>query len=300
MPPGAEQVRRHLAHHGPIPRTAWHAWRPLLLLAVALVLSATIDAPWARLLPWVAIVVAIAMTTSRARRTEALAHQLVQLQEFIMLRRYVHALRLAWRLLPRTTSIPAFHGRIVAFLAHGLDQVGAYDAAIVTYDYMIERLPAQHPGAHQMQIARSIAHLNNGQLADADTGLRGVRRQVEEHALPPIRASLRFACLLQQIRTHHFAEAREGAGALETELRPLGIEAGYGHALMALACHMTSDTERGADVAAAWWDRATMLLPAGVLTARFPELLPVCDAYAAAPPLDALVAAMPPAGRGGR
>lgn len=292
VPPGAEEMRSHLDRHGPVARSPWQAWRPILLLAAALFLSATIDAWWAHTLPWFAIAAAIFFTTSRARRTEQLARQLTQLQEFVMLRRYVPALRLAWQILPRMTTIPSFHGRAVAFLAHGLDQVGAYDAAITTYDYMIDRLPSHHPGSQQMRIARSIAHLNNGQLADADRGLRGLRRQVAAQSYPPIQATLRFACLLQQIRTNHFAEACEEAETLQEGLRPLGVEAGYGHALMALAWHVQSDSPHhthGGDEAATWWSRATRLLPPGVLTARFPELDTVNLSYPAAPTLSSVI-----------
>lgn len=291
IPPGPEQVRGHLEHHGPVARDPWRAWLPLVLLAAALVISATVEAVWAGALPWVAIGTLLVLTTSRARRAQRLARQLTQLQELVMLRHYVPALRLAWRSLPYMASIPAFHGRTVAFLSYGLDQVGAYDAAIVGYDYMIDRLPPAQLGSQQMRIARSIAQLNNSQLADADLGLRSVRRQVAAGSVPPIQASLRFAALLQQVRTNHFVEAVEGADTLQEELQPLGIEAGYGHALMALACHMQQPgTGQPDDVtASSWWSKATMLLSPTMLTARFPELREVANLYPAAPSLTSVL-----------
>ncbi len=117
---------------------------------------------------------------------------------------------------------------------------------------------------------------------------------VERLGRTPVTAGFRLARLIQDVRTHHFADALETSDELIDELRPLGVEAGYGMALMALCYHQhhrrqaehtdtdtdaasagtggAPDTAGPSDAVARWWQRATLLLPAPVLVDRFPEL----------------------------
>ncbi len=118
-----------------------------------------------------------------------------------------------------------------------------------------------------MAIHRAIAKLLCDHLTDADDALRKKRGAAEQYPDTPIAAAYRYAALVQQVQTNHFADAVAASDDLVVQLRPLGVEAGYGYALMALSHHMT-----GADGAAAWWSRATTLLPPATLTERFSQL----------------------------
>ena len=108
-----------------------------------------------------------------------------------------------------------------------------------------------------------------------------------EHPGTPISASYRLACLVQQIRTHHFADAVQDSQNLVEELRPLGVESGYGHALLAfahepLASRVSAEALAEPEQLAAHasearncWSRATLLLSPEAIADRYPELAPL-------------------------
>ena len=282
-PPRPEQLRAHLERHSPRGPSRLLAWLPIIALAGVVLLTTVTNDGWTRMLPWVILAALITTMAFRVRWVRHLEAQVAKVQELTMMRRFPTAMRLAWRLLPKVNTMPVLQGRIVAFMAHVLDQVRAYDAAIIAYDAAIRHLPALHPGAIQLQINRAITQLINDQLADADDALRRLRSQGEVLRHPTSAAAFGLANLTQQVRTNHFVEAVQSAPGLIELLRPLGIEAGYGHALMALACHQLAD-HRGASgdsEARPWWSRATLLLPAKTLVDRFPELSSVAGRYPA-------------------
>ncbi len=120
---------------------------------------------------------------------------------------------------------------------------------------------------------RAIASLFTHQLSDADDALRRLRGPVEALAQTPIDASYRFALLFQSVQTAHYAEAIDESDGLLEALRPMGVEAGYGHALLAWCFAQRNDADRDdASHARSWWQRATTLMPASALYARFPEI----------------------------
>ena len=173
-------------------------------------------------------------------------------------------------------------------IAHNLDQLKAFEAAITAYDYLIDHLPSTHPWSMRLRVQRIIAQLATHRLTDADEGLRRMRPKTTEMMDATTCAALRLAALIQQVRTYHWSDAAASAADLLGDLRPLGVEAGYGHALLALSYHHLADappsdgalstdaqptTAAEADkMARLWWSRATVLLPAPVLVDRFPEL----------------------------
>jgi len=205
-----------------------------------------------------------------------LEHQVTYAQELSMLRHHEQTLRLTWQLLPQVATAAMLHNRVVAYLAYSLDQLKVFDAAIVAYDNLIGQLPPQHPGSVQLQIQRAIAQLQLEQLIDADDTLRRMRHMADTIKHTAVGASYRLAGLLQQVRTHHFAEAIEESGGLLEDLRPLGVEAAYGQALMALCYHQHGGAEGagggGAQNSRLWWSRATLLMPPATLVDRFDEL----------------------------
>ncbi|MEM6554001.1 MAG: hypothetical protein AAF750_17940, partial [Planctomycetota bacterium] len=121
-------------------------------------------------------------------------------------------------------------------------------------------------------------------LGDADEELRRVRGVVEGFGevgggasqATALRAEERerlaagyaYAGLVQDVVTHHFAEAVERGDGLVERLRPMGMEAGYGYGLMAL-CHWKVGDEAGAR---RWWTRAVLLVPGEALVGRYAVL----------------------------
>ncbi len=273
-PPTAEQVQAWIARHPMREASAWLRWGPWLVLGGAVLLMLVLDGAAALIVPWAAIAGLFIFAASRARSAASLGQRTVKLQEATMLRHYPVALRSAWRMLPDTVMNPALRSRVMGVMAVCLDQLRQYDAAMEVYDALLSDVPNGHPAGMELRVRRAIAALSADHLADADDALRRVRHQLEPHAGTPLGAGFTFAQLLQHVRTHHFADAVAMSPTLLDDLRPLGVEAGYGHALMALCFQ-----EAGADAPAAqrWWDRATTLLPAAALVGRYPELAPMME-----------------------
>lgn len=247
------------------------AWLPPGAIVVMLIAAMTLQGVVAMIAPWLVLIGILAYLYSRTRSLRTLERRVVQMQELAMLRHYPAAMRCAWDLMPPVATIASMHGRVLAVLGHCLDQSRAYESAIVVYDGLIEQLPPRHPGAVQLRIHRAIAQLQCNQLLDADNTLRelrGITHLIRDTATG---AALRLAQLIQQVRTHHFADAVGSSQTLVDALRPLGVEAAYGHALMALS--FTQVDDEGSDQEALrWWSRATLLMPATALVDRFEQL----------------------------
>jgi hypothetical protein len=272
--PTAEQVAEHLDRYAPRRPAWWITLLPITLLISAMVISSALPGMLGASLPWLALGLMLAWLTFKGRAARRLEKSAMSLQESAMLRNFSKALRDSWRLLPRMSVNPVMHLRAVTVIAHCLDYLKAYDAAIVGYDYLLAHLPPEHPGALQAKAQRAIASLCAHRLVDADDTLRQLRGQVDALANTPIGATYRLAQLVQHVRTGHFADAIVGADDLCAQLRPLGVDAGYGHALMALCFfHIRDDDSQAHETQASnWWRSARMLLPPAVMLDRFPEL----------------------------
>jgi hypothetical protein len=312
-PPTAEQVQTHLERHSLRPLAFNWAWLLLVGMCLLAAVGWSAEQNWVALAAWLLVLGLLFVLTGRVRRLRALERELVQAHELALLRRWPEALRRAWRLLPAAARVPELHGRAVALIAHTLDQLQAPEAAIIGYDYLLERLPAEHPAASQLRVQRALAHLACERLTDADDALRRLRSaaaaaqrgdesggdsggdgpapsDAARGALEAARATLHLANLVQCVRTGHCADAADLAPGLIAQLRPLGLDAGYGYALLALAYYELARRQRGpeaegapavapdatapevSDDAARWWARATLLLPPAALIARYPEL----------------------------
>ncbi len=281
QPPTPEQFETFLRDHPANPPTAWQMRTPWLIALVLIVLSFVTGGPVSAVLPWVALIWLIGHTSFRSRRMVSLQVGVRRTQETAMLRRYTQAMRQGWRMLPQVTPIPMLHGQTVAMISHCLDTLGEYEAAIVGYDYLLAQLPPGQPITVHIGVSRAAAALGAERLSDADDGIRRLRGPVEPFTNTPISAAYRLAMLTQQVRTHHFEEGVQESEGLIDELRPLGVDAGYGHALMAL-CHFHTDLNAGdrddvSNPAKTWWRQATLLLPPDTLLKRFPELQPLTE-----------------------
>jgi len=277
-PPTAEQIDAHLKKCAPAPPARWVTMLPLIALALVVMLAfSSLGGVLAMLLPGLVLIALVFGLSWRVRSLRAMEVRVTRVQELALTRHHAEALRLSWRMLPQLRTLHELHGRVVSMMAFALDQVGAHDAAIVVYDFLIERLPPSHPGCIQLSIQRTIVQLMADRLTDADDALRRLRSHAASFGDTPIGATYRLAELLQQVRTNHFRDAVETTTDLVKDLRPLGVEAGYGYALMAFSHHMIGD--EGADE---WWHRATLLLSPSALVGRFDQLN-VLTALPAAP-----------------
>jgi len=275
-PPTAEQVARHLGGH----RVAPPSPLPGRLMLAAVVLGVLIDVvgglALGSLLALAGVAGLVGLVIWRRREAAALVKEARRVQELAMLRHHRAAIRRAWRLLPRLTALPVLHHRLIAVLAHSLDRARAFDAATACIDELLETLAPDSPAAVPLRVQRANLVLLSDRLAEGDEALRRLRGRVETLAGTPAFAAYRMAQLVQHVRTHHFGDAVALAGDLRLDLQPLGVDAGYGHGLMAL-CYQSRAEAGDADreQAQRWWSSATLLLPPGELASRFPELTPL-------------------------
>lgn len=281
-PPTAEQLARHLSQYPAVPATVWQQRGPLLMIiAVAGLALIMIGQPGFALLPLFALLGLMAYLSGQARTAAELQARTARAWELAMIRRYREALGQAWELLPACRTRPELHGRAVTVIAHVLGELGRSEAAEVAYGYLLDRLPPDHPLALRLRVQQAIAALNNGRLADGDEALRKLRGQAESSSDPSLAAMLRLARLVQDVQTGHYADAAEAADDTAAALIPLGVEAGYGYALLALCFAMRSEYDPSVEAdqkealqqqARQYWDKATLLIPPAALVYRYPEL----------------------------
>jgi len=274
-PPTAEQAHRYLDRYPPRGASKLLAWVPIIALGAAMMVSMTVESDWAAVLPWLTIAVVFVGLAMKMRQTRRLEKRITEVQEMALLRQYDKALRVVWRMVPSLAILPVLHGQAVILIAHCLNQIRSYEAAIAVYDYLINRLPTHDPITAQLRLKLAAAQLATDRLADADDTLRRLRGQIETLNVPALEAEYRLVCLIQQVRTNHWSDAATQANEhWIDQLRPLGLEAGFGYALLALS-HLKQGSPQNPsenDQAEAWWSRATLLLPVRVLVDRFEEL----------------------------
>ncbi len=285
IPPTDDQVRSHLDRHAPRPPSRFEAWLPVIVLASILAAAFALGGTLGVLLPWVMLAGLLLHQGRRQRAIRDAEQKLTQAYELTVLRRPEPCVRLIWRLLPRLSAAPPLHARAVAMLAHNLDQLKAYDSALVAYDRVIDHLPSAHPWSIQLRIQRALAHLANHQLTLADEALRRLRTMSEQITDAATQAALLLAQLVQGAYTNHWEDAVSQSTDLVEKLRPLGVDAAIGHGLAALAHQQLSLRTQDAALmrqAQHWWRLATTLLPPEELVRRLPQLRAAADALPAA------------------
>ncbi|MCE9591627.1 MAG: hypothetical protein K8S99_14010 [Planctomycetes bacterium] len=281
-PPKPEQVRKYLRRHPPTGAPRWLSLMPMFSLGLLLVLLLMVqETALLLVMAWLILGGLFALLGWRVRQMQELEARVNHASDLAVLNRFPESLRLAWRTLPVATRSPEMHGRLVALIAHDLDQAGACESAITAYTYLLDNMPPNHPSAVQVKIHRAMAQLTNDQLTDADDALRRLRGAIEPYKGSPLAALYRLANLIQQVRTLHFEDAVTHAPTLVDELRPLGVSAGLGHALMAWSYrNLPGAAEPGSPFRAeadSWWGRATLLLPVETILRRFKELTPMAE-----------------------
>lgn len=286
-PPTPKQVDDFLSRNSAQPPSFMTTWFPMIAMSIVLGLSVTTNHPVVLVPLWLCVIGMMIYFGMRAQWHRAVDARVNELQQMAMLRHFSDALRLAWRTLPSVRAIPELHGRTVLMIAHCLDHLRQPEAALIAYENVIRGLPGDLAITAQLQIQQAMTQLAADHLLDADRALRKLRSRAQELPNSVISGSYRLACLVQQSRTHHFADAVNESQNVVEELRPLGIEAGYGHALLALAhdklASRTSPEALAepdqlalhAEQARRCWERATLLLSPESLVDRYPELSPL-------------------------
>lgn len=267
-PPTADEVYRHLQDHPPTLPSMWLRLLPISILAMCLVFSTTVGGIIGFVLPWFALAGMVIYITIFQRRREALIQHATNIQDQAMLRQYVPALRSSWSLIPKLVTLPGQHGQTIAAMAHCLDQLQLHEQAGAAYEFLLQHLPDSHPAAAQILLNRAVVALTSDHLADADDILRRLRPIASEHPDPTFAGQFLTARLAQMTLTQHNEDALAYADTLVDDLRPLGVDAGYGHALLALAYKRLGHAEQ----AATWWEQATLLVPQQALLLRYPQL----------------------------
>ncbi len=273
-PPTADQVAGYLDQHTIANPSRLSHWMPAIIVGVLVLLALSWSNMGMTFIVWLALLGLFINAMLRARLQRNMDQQLVKAQELTLQRQNAEALRVAWQLIPQLRTRPQQYTRAIALLAHNLEQVRAYDAAVIAFGRVLQHLPEDHPATTQMRVEQTMAMLASDQLTDADNHLRRLRNTIDRHTNTAIQAGFHLAALYQQVRTNHFRDAADNQQGMLEKLRPLGIDAGFGHALLALACYHSAVDEQDSLIAQSqlWWDRATLLLPVATLVKRFPEL----------------------------
>lgn len=269
--PSAEDFEAYLDAHPPRMPSPWGVWGPIAALIAIVVVGFMIGGLAALLLPWAGLAGLFIYLIVRFRQARRLQQRVTRTQELATLRHYGRALREGWSLLPAAAAVPPLYLRLVVTLAQVLGATRAYEAAAAGYERVLDHLDPQDPAAVHVRIQHAIAALALDRLTDADDALRQLRGIEETYPDTPLSAGYHLAKLIQSVRTHHFDDPLGDAAAMTGRLRPLGVNAGYGYALLAL-CY---DRQALPGPAAQWWKRATLLIDAPALAERFPELQPL-------------------------
>lgn len=280
-PPTAEQMQAHLSAHALRAPSRWLGFLPLMLGLGVLTMLFFADLGAAALLLWAPLLGLMIYANARAYRLQQLQQRTLRIQELVLLCDYPQSLQLAWRTLPSLATSAALHHQAVACTAQCLTSLRQPGAAIVAYDYLLDRLPLDEPVAYELRAHRAMAQLATDRLTDADQAIRQLRHAHDRFKGATLAAWRRMAQLFQQVRTHHDADAVAESDTLLDELRPLGVEAGYGYGLLAYCYHRSAqhdeDQPRASVQARVWWSRAALLLSPQTLAYRYPELEAMSD-----------------------
>jgi hypothetical protein len=289
------------------PRPNQPAGRLLWLIGIIafVFLLTQLSGPVGTLALWAAVIGVIIWVTHKRRQAIDLQRSMEQLRELTLLRRHRQACSAAWALIPRVNRHAHLHGHTTLMFASNLMGMNHFDGAIAAQDYLLEHIPNDHPTALLIRLQRVMAYLHTDQLRSADDELRALSRT----ELPAFPSSLHAAgVLFQQIKTHHHAdvlsdyrldkttnEAEESDKAPSADeqprdpialFAPLGTEAAYPYAMLAVAAHHQDAT----GLAGRWWTAATRLRPAETLLEDVSEFR-VLAGYPPAPSLQTVTEA---------
>lgn len=309
--PNAEQVEQHLRRNAIKLKPATRALMPLITLMIVSLFAFALHPILGTVFLVFALVGLLLYTSIKARIKSSLEKEVQTLNEIAVCRYHDVALRKAWQLLPKLTQMPAQQVQAVAVIGSTLDILGEYEGAIVAYDYVLEigsddpeadeedlTFADLHSHAQRQMVAmelqgeediltpiflqRNMLALLTDRLSEADDMLRQLSDAARSAPDSVISGAFHLLELLQMVKTYRYQDAVEMKAQPESyqvtpsneafdwlaALRPLGCDAAWGHALLAFCFSKVGDHAS----AMHWWNRATLLMPAGDLQKRFPDL----------------------------
>lgn len=214
-----------------------------------------------------------------ARGLRAERAQLEAIDELIELRRWPEAAMMVQAFLLRPARSPVARAQALLYLAMVLARYHRFEESVLVHDYILREVPLDDATSHAVQLGRAMALLREDNLLDADRAIAELRRGsrgIES-------AGLALVELYRDVKTGHPVEAVE---AFEKQLpamrRTLGHRLADAWALSARAYDLLG-REPEARIAYA---NATLLMPLGELTRRYPEISPLAEKFmpTAAPP----------------
>lgn len=232
---------------------------------------------WLTLLGVVGVLGAGAWASTAAvhrRRREQQA--LDDVEELIQLRQWEPAAQRVEALLGVPSTSPRFRAQALLELAAILMRYERFEDAIAVHTHLLENEPLDDASSYVIRMSRAMAMLREDHLLDADRAIADLKRRSAGN-VSGLQALIE---LYRDVKTGHAAEALE----LIDERLPLirkqmGHRVADAHALHARALDMLDRKEE----AAAAFERATLLAPAGELLRRYPDLRPMFDRYTPAP-----------------
>jgi tetratricopeptide (TPR) repeat protein len=241
--PDEKQVREWLTAHRLQPASPWAFIGVTALLIFAVFMLGMGDQSGVSQFITIMLGVGVILfVISRARKIRNAETDSRRVHELTVTRQWRDAFELAWKTIPGVTQMPEQYARTLACMAYSLDQLKRYDSAIYSYKLLLEVLPSDHSFVTQVQTHMAIAMLANDELSDADDRLRKLRLQAGRQT-PVLKALISLADLIQITRTYHYADALAIEQNAEEMFRPLGVEAGFGYALLAYARQQLAERE---------------------------------------------------------
>ena len=217
-------------------------------------------------------------TTSTVHRQRRDQQALDDVEELIQLRHWEGAARGVEALLIRPARSPRFRAQALVELSAILTRYGRFDDAIAVQTHLLESEPLDDASSFAVRLGRAMAILREDHLLDADRAISDLKKRSNGKTT----GAQALVELYRDVKTGHPAEA---ISALPDRLPIIRLQMGHrvadAHALHARALDMLNRN----DEAAAAFERATLLAPAGELLRRYPEIRPLFDRYtpAAAP-----------------
>jgi tetratricopeptide (TPR) repeat protein len=211
-----------------------------------------------------------------ARGLRAERAQLETIDELIELRRWPEAAMMVQAFLLRPARSPVARAQALLYLAMVLARYHRFEESVSVHDYILREVPLDDSTSHAVQLGRAMALLREDNLLDADRAIAELRRGSRGIESP----GLALVELYRDVKTGHPAEAID---AFEKQLpamrRTLGHRLGDAWALAARAYDLLG-REPEARTAYA---NATVLMPLGELTRRYPDISPLAEKFVPTP-----------------
>lgn len=191
----------------------------------------------------------------------------------VQLEEWDHAEKAVSESLDRPLATPADRCQAYLALAAVLERKRKYEAALQIYGkLLIHRIGDPYQLQH-VQIAMTAAKFRNEELTDAIQMLD----RIEKFPMPlTMRALVSWTRLYQQVFMGQFEDAiKDLEETRQLFRRYLSTRAGYTYALFAKALHQTGRT----DLAAKYWQDATLLIKPERLMEEYPFLPPIPTSY---------------------